>query len=346
MIKAKKILYGLFIFFFFIIVAFIFYIFLYPNTLYSRELEKKIIIPYSCKSDELGKFLYDNQVIKGRSSFELCFKLMQKRRKHIPGLYRFTSKMSNWDILNMITRGLQYPTNVTFDSNIIDKETLASRITANLYMGAEQFLELLNSPEFLKSYGFNTDNILAMFIPNTYEVYWNIKPEMLFKRLYQEYKLFWNNEMLKKASLLKLTPIEVYILASIVKAETNFVKEMPVIAGVYINRLRLGRPLQGDPTIRYANKNFNCKRVLKKDLEIDSPYNTYKRKGLPIGPIGIASVESIEAVLNYQQHSYLYFSVNIDPLFPNTHTFSKTFEEHKLKAILYRKKLNKLSLYR
>lgn len=176
------------------------------------------------------------------------------------------------------------------------------------------------------NYGFNKDNVLAMFIPNTYEVYYDVSPEDLIERMYQEYRRFWNEERMAKANALGLTPIEVSILASIVQAETVKREEAPVIAGLYINRLKKDMLLQADPTLVYAAGDFSLKRVLNEHKEIDSPYNTYKYKGLPPGPINMPEIYFIDAVLNYKPSNYLYMCaredfraiITLPPRSPNT----------------------------
>lgn len=326
-------------------VLFAYFVFFSDNiNLKYSDLNKGIIIHSATENKNLTLLLYSNNVIKHRLTFNLVAKLALLKRNIIPGFYRFKAGMNNLDIIKIITAGLQTPLNVVFDSNVITKEELVQKITNKLSIDDNDLLSLLNDNQFLSEYGFNSSNVMCMFIPNTYEIYWNVNVKTLFKRFYSEYCFFWNNVRLDKAKKLKLTPIQVYILASIVNAETVDIREMQTIAGVYINRLNNGRLLQSCPTVKYANKDFSSRRILIKDLLIDSPYNTYKYKGLPIGPIKVASIASIDAVLNYEKHDYLYFSA-VDDL-SGKHYFSKTFEEHKNKAKLYRSRLNKEAIYR
>lgn len=187
--------------------------------------------------------------------------------------------------------------------------------------------------------GFSQYTWIAIFLPDVYELYWTVSPEKLIQRMWENYQRFWSEERRKKAEALGLTPVEVITLASIVEYETYRSSEKPLIAGVYLNRLRLGMPLQADPTIIYATGQFEATRVTHRMLEVDSPFNTYKRKGLPPGPIGTPSIESIEAVLNYTPSEYLYFCARPDG--SGYHDFSKTYPEHISKARLYHQALNR-----
>ena len=190
--------------------------------------------------------------------------------------------------------------------------------------------------------GFNKATIPSLFIPNTYELYWNIPPEKLIQRLLREHALFWNESRRAKAKALGMTPEEVATLASIVDEETNNNAEKPTVAGLYINRLKRGMPLQADPTVKFALGDFTRKRILNKDLETDSPYNTYKYKGLPPGPIRIPTIQAIESVLNYKKHNYLYMCAKED--FSGTHNFATTLTEHNANAKRYQQALNKLKI--
>jgi UPF0755 protein len=183
-----------------------------------------------------------------------------------------------------------------------------------------------------------------MFIPNTYEIYWNISADQLMDRMFKEYNKFWNEERLQKAKDLKMSPPEVTTLSSIVLAESVKTDESPVIAGVYINRLRKNMPLQADPTLVYAARDFTIKRVLNVHKEIDSPYNTYKYTGLPPGPINLPGITYIDAVLNYKDHNYLYFCAKDD--FSGYHAFATNLSDHMKNARRYQQALNKAKLYK
>ena len=203
----------------------------------------------------------------------------------------------------------------------------------------------MNDSVFLKKHNFDQENRLSLFIPNKYEFYWNTSAESFVKRMAEEYKRFWNDERISKARTLGLSQSEVSILASIVQAEQlSHRSERPKIAGLYLNRLRIGMPLQSDPTIIFALKDFSIKRVLNKDKSINSPYNTYKFKGLPPGPINLPDIFSIDAVLSPEKHNFLYMCAKAD--FSGFHHFSTNLRQHNIYAAEYRKELNKRNVLR
>jgi UPF0755 protein len=203
---------------------------------------------------------------------------------------------------------------------------------------------LLTEKSILQEYNFTKQTLPALFIPNTYQVYWNISAKDFLNRMFKEYKRFWTEERQNKAKAIGLTPIEVSILASIVEEETNNKSEKPMVAGLYINRLKKGMPLQADPTVKFAWQDFTLRRITNKHLTIDSPYNTYKIIGLPPGPIRIPSPEGIDAVLNYSKHNYLYMCAKED--FSGTHNFASTLSEHNRNARKYWDALNKRKIYK
>ena len=190
--------------------------------------------------------------------------------------------------------------------------------------------------------GYNVQTLPALFIPNTYQVYWNISPDKLIERIIKENKKFWNADRLKKAEELKLTPIEVSTLASIVEEETANKLEKPMVAGLYLNRLKRGMLLQADPTVKFGLQDFTLRRILNKHLLVDSPYNTYKYAGLPPGPIRIPSIDGIESVLNYSRHNYLYMCAKED--FSGTHNFAENMAQHQINARKYQQALNKRNI--
>jgi UPF0755 protein len=203
----------------------------------------------------------------------------------------------------------------------------------------EALLEKLNNQGVCKSFGFDNNTIMCMFIPNTYEVYWTISITQFLERMKKEHERFWTSERLNKARELSLSPVEVSILASIVEEETAAYSEYPIVAGLYINRLRKGWLLQADPTVKFAVGDFELRRILNFHLETDSPYNTYKNPGLPPGPIRIPSIAGIDAVLNYTHHNYLFMVAKED--FSGRHNFAVTLSEHNRFAEKYRAALNR-----
>jgi UPF0755 protein len=273
------------------------------------------------------------------------FKILAAYRKYPEnmksGRYAVDPDMNNRLLLNRLRFGQQTPVRITFN-NIRLLDDLASRLTEPLMIGGEQLMSYLNDGKFCESLGFTRATVAAMFIPNTYEVYWNIPADKLLERMKREYTAFWNEERLKKAADLRLSPVEVSILASIVEEETAAPDEYPVVAGLYINRLYKGMMLQADPTVKYAVGDFTLRRILYCHLEVDSPYNTYLHEGLPPGPIRIPSIKAIDAVLHYTKHNYLYMCAKDD--FSGRHNFAVTLSEHNRNAERYRTELNKRNI--
>lgn len=260
-----------------------------------------------------------------------------------PGRYVIDHKMSYIEIINMLRSGNQAPVNVTFN-NIRTLYDLAGKIGGEISADSSQIIEFLMNPANYSKDGFNQENIISVFIPNTYQFFWNTDAEDLYSRMLREYKKFWNDDRMAKAKGLNLDPVEVSTLASIIDFEAAKSDEKPRIAGVYLNRLKRGLPLQADPTIKFAMNDFTISRVLKKHLKTDSPYNTYKYTGLPPGPIGCPTIESIDAVLNAENHDYLYFVAKAD--FSGYHHFSRTLSEHNRYAANYQRELNKRRIFK
>ncbi len=260
------------------------------------------------------------------------------------GRYAIKPGQGAFVVFRHLKNGMQEPVNLTIPS-VRTIERLSAEVCKRLMMDSTQLLKALRDPKVCAHYGYDTATIQCMFIPNTYDVYWNISTEKLLDRMQKESKNFWNVDRSVKANELKLTPIQVITLASIVDEETANNAEKPMVAGMYYNRLMLrsaeypnGMPLQADPTIKYAWKQFGLKRIYNKLLSINSPYNTYRNAGLPPGPIRIPSVEGIEAVLNLKKHDYLYMCAKED--FSGTHNFARTYNEHLANAARYAKALN------
>lgn len=258
------------------------------------------------------------------------------------GKYVITNGMNNNDIVNSL-RSKNIPVKVSFN-NQETVETLAGRIASQLETDSISLVETFNDNNFLDENAFNEDNKLGMYIPNTYEFFWNTNAKEFRKRMKKEYDRFWNASRTAKAKKLGLSPIQIISLAAIVQKETTKIDERPKVAGVYLNRLRKGIPLQADPTVIYAIKketgNYDTiiKRVLYRDLEMDSPYNTYKNGGLPPGPITMPDISSINAVLNSEKHEYLYFVADISNF--GYHMFAKTLVQHNRNKEQYIKWLN------
>lgn len=254
------------------------------------------------------------------------------------GYYELNGATSIYHAARKLMAGSETPIKFTFN-NLRLTTQLIERVDNNFFMCADSLSALLTDPQFCASYGFDTETIKAMFLPDTYEFYWTVSPRRFVKRMHDYYQQFWNAERKAKAQNAGLTPLEVSILASIVEEETAKIDEMPIVAGLYINRLRRNIPLQADPTVKYAVGDFGLRRILNKHLNTPSPYNTYLNIGLPPAPIRIPSKTAIEAVLNYRTHNYLYMCAKED--FSGYHNFARTLSEHNRNAQRYHSALNR-----
>jgi UPF0755 protein len=314
-----------------------------PNIILKEAKTAYINIPTGSTIEDVINILYEKNYIVNRNSFEWLAEKKNYRNNIHPGRYKLTNRMSNHKLIDLLRSGKQEPVRVVFN-NVRTKEQLAGKISKQIEADSISILRLLKNNDFAEKYDLNPATITCLFLPNTYEFWWNTSAEKLIDRMNVEYRKFWNESRLSKAKVLNLTKEDVIIIASIVDEETSKRDEMDEIAGLYINRLRKRMPLQADPTIKFALNDFTIKRVIKKHLEIDSPYNTYKYYGLPPGPISIPSIEAIDAVLNYKEHDYLYMCAKAD--FSGYHVFAKTLEQHNNNARAYQRALNKEKIYR
>lgn len=319
-------------------ITFIFYgyqIFFTPNILVDRDDQLFVVRSGSTFRDvqtDLGK----SGIVNDMVSFSFLARVYGYDKKINPGRFMLRKNMTNRDAIRALSSGRREAVQITFN-NVRLVDELAEKITKNIGVTPEEFDRALE--DFVESNqdGFNRKNVIGMFIPNTYEVYYNVVPDELIERMHNEYNKFWNDQRLAKAKEIGLTPKEVSVLASIVQAESVKRDEAPVIAGLYINRLKKGIPLQADPTLVFAVGDFSLKRVLNEHKEVDSPYNTYKNAGLPPGPINMPEIASIDAVLNYQKHSYIYMCAKED--FSGYHNFATNLNDHNRNARKYQKAL-------
>jgi UPF0755 protein len=307
-----------------------------PNILVEKD-DRLFVIRAGSTYREVLTDLDKQGFVNDMASFAFLARLKNFDRKIQPGRYMLRRDMTNIAAINALKGGRNEAMNVTF-TNVRLLSELEEKVTKNIGVTTEEFDEALDEFIATNQEGFNRENILAMFIPNTYQVYYNIVPEDLVSRLHDEYEKFWNDERRTKAKALGMTPIEVSVLASIVQAETVKEDEAPRVAGLYINRLKRDIPLQADPTLVFASKDFGLKRVLDKHKEIDSPYNTYKYGGLPPGPINMPQISSIDAVLDHEQSDYIYMCARED--FSGYHNFAKTLREHNINAARYQHALS------
>ena len=255
-----------------------------------------------------------------------------------PGYYIFPEKMGDKLFITKLQTGDQTPIQIKWTNMVRTREELAGIVASQLMLDSLDMIERLSSDEYMAEYDLTGESSRCLFIPNTYEVYWTISPDELFQRMNEEYRAFWTEERRQKAEALGLTPAEVAIIASIVECETYLQKDMPTIASLYINRLHKGMPLQACPTVIYAVGDFSIKRVLKSHLKVESPYNTYKNKGLPPGPIRCPLPRTLDYVLNAPKTDYLYMCA--DPSLNGTHIFSSSYGTHTSAARDYRRMMN------
>jgi UPF0755 protein len=308
-----------------------------PNVFTGSSEQVSVFIPKGSDYNDVRNILYSKSLIINRHSFEWV-----AGRKNYPGLvkpghYVIKNSMSNNELINLLRSGAQIPVRVTFN-NIRKKEDLAGKLSGQIDSDSLLFIKCWNDREFLKSLNTTPEKVIMIFIPNTYEFFWTADAYEFTRRMQKEFQKFWDDERRRKAEAIGLTNEEVIILASIIEKETQKNDEKQIIAGVYLNRLRKDWPLQADPTVVYAWGDFAMKRVLKVHTEIDSPYNTYLNRGLPPGPICIPSIASIDAVLNYQKHDYMFFCARSD--MSGYHAFSRTLAEHNRHARAYQNALN------
>lgn len=280
--------------------------------------------------------LYKQEIVNDGVSFAFIARLKGYDKRVHPGQFALKANMTNLEAVQVLMGNDQVPVRITFNNVRLISE-LGPRITKNTAVSPTEFDDAVD--RFVKdnTEGFTHDNVLCMFIPNTYEVYFNITADELVERMHQEWLTFWTEERKQKAQAIGLTPIEVEILASIVRAEASKEEEAPRIAGLYLNRLKKDIALQADPTLVFAVGDFSLKRVLNVHKEVDSPYNTYTHTGLPPGPINMPGIDFIDAVLNAEQHNYIYMCAKED--FSGAHNFARTLAEHNQNAAKYQRAL-------
>ncbi|MFO7978710.1 MAG: endolytic transglycosylase MltG [Bacteroidales bacterium] len=308
-----------------------------PNVDLKGQTDQDIYIPTGSTYEDVRAILHEQDLLLNPETFHRLALRKNYHNRVRPGRYVVHDNMSNNGLINMLRAGNQVPVKVTFN-NIRTSAQLAGMVSRILEVDSLSVINLLKDPAQAKAYGFGPETFPLMFIPNTYEFYWNTSASALFDRMHQEYKRYWNNTRLEKARSVNLTPSQAAILASIIQLETNKKDEMATIAGVYINRLQKNIPLQADPTVVFAVGDLTIKRVLNHHLKIDSPYNTYLNAGLPPGPISLPAPDVVDEVLNYEDHDYIFFCARDD--FSGYHAFAKTYSEHLANARRYQKALN------
>ena len=333
--KIIKIIAAVFIVF----MAIIYIKFFTSNTNFDKK-ELYVEVPTGSTYQDVEKIV--TPLVKNMNNFEFIAKRRSYPENVKAGRFLLKKGMSAFQLVAAMRRNV--PVILAFN-NQERLENLCQRLSTQIEPDKATLLETFYDAEFLKKNGFTKENVFVMFLPNTYEVYWNISAEKFRGRMLDEYNRFWTKERLAKAIILNLKPVEVISVASIVHKESVKKSERPTIAGVYLNRLKQGMPLQADPTVIYSLKlrdnDFDkvIKRVLYNDLFIKSPYNTYQNVGLPPGPIAMPDVDAIDAVLNAEKHTYIYFCASVEKF--GYHVFASTYEQHQVNAKKYATWLNK-----
>jgi UPF0755 protein len=305
--------------------------------------ERILLIPTGAKFDQV----VDSLRSAGMVTDEQTFRWLAGRKHYVskvrPGRYRIASGTSLNTLLNRLRSGEQDPLRVTF-TNIHTLPQLAGHIARNLEVDSLRMLRALMDPEGMKRYGLGPETMISLFLPNTYELWWTESPDAFIARMARAHDSFWTDDRKAKTRKLGLSPVEVTTLASIVQAETAQRDEGPMIAGVYLNRLRIGMPLQADPTLKFALGIDSVTRVLEVDKRVDSPYNTYSHAGLPPGPIGMTEAGFIDAVLDARSHDYLYFCAR--ETLDGYSNFARTYAEHRVNARRYQQALDARGIHR
>ncbi|MES2812099.1 MAG: endolytic transglycosylase MltG [Bacteroidota bacterium] len=300
-----------------------------------EENEKYVFIPTGSTYDDVLKII--SPEVKNIDNFKFIAEKRSYNENVFPGRFLFKKGMGSLSLVSALRHNL--PLNLSFN-NQETIEKLVSRVSSQMEVDSLTLMKSLKDPVFMQKNGFNEETILAMFIPNTYQMKWNTSAEDFRNKMAEEFKNFWNTERLTKAKALNMTPVQVMTLAAIVHKETVKQDERPRVAGVYLNRLNTDMPLQADPTIIFAlrkranNQDLVIKRVFEGDLRINSPYNTYVHTGLPPGPVAMPDISAIDAVLNAEKHNYIYFCASVERF--GYHEFAETFAEHGVWAKKYR----------
>ena len=317
-------------------------IFKTPNFRVEDNKPFELFIPAHATYESVLDTLKKHDLVRDQLSFRFLAKVLNYPEKVRPGRYIIHSEMGNWELLRKLRNGRQDAYKIVIN-NFRLKEDIAGRIAHQTGYDSTAIYATLDSTELMQQWGFTAETSPAIFIPNTYEVNWTTSfPEFLAK-MNKAYVKFWTSKRKEEAQKLGLTPVQVSILASIVYGESKNSQEQSRVAGVYWNRLQADMPLQADPTVVFAWKDFTIKRVTSKYTALNSPYNTYRNKGLPPGPISIVSGEVIDRVLNLEHHDYLYFCAQAD--FSENHAFAVTYEEHMQNAANYQHALDQRQIH-
>ncbi|MEN9960394.1 MAG: hypothetical protein RL045_645 [Bacteroidota bacterium] len=313
-----------------------------PNFNVEANKPFELFIPQKATYESVLDTLKKHDIVRDQLSFRFLAKVLKYPGKVRAGRYIIHSEMGNWELLRKLRNGRQDAYKVVIN-NFRLKEDMAGRIAHQTAYDSAAIYAVLDSTELMQQWGFDSETSPAIFVPNTYEVNWTTTFPEFLEKMKKAYVKFWTTKRKEEAQKLGLTPVQVSILASIVYGESKNSKEQARVAGVYWNRLQANMPLQADPTVVFAWKDFTIKRVTSKYTALNSPYNTYKNTGLPPGPISIVSGDVIDRVLNLEHHDYLYFCAKAD--FSENHAFAVTYEEHRKNAADYQKALDKNKIH-
>lgn len=309
----------------------------YVDNKKSNFTEDYVLYVYGNTTDvQVMDSLKANAGVVRPGSLKRCFDKMDVAGNIKPGRYVISTESPSIYVARMLVFGWQTPQKLTLSGTMRSKGSIAKKISSQMMVDSVSVATALNDPVFLAGYGFTPENVFALFLPDTYEMFWTASVTEIFSRMKKEYDAFWNSDRLAKARAQRLTPMQVSVLASIVSGETLKQFEYPVIAGVYLNRYRKGMKLQADPTVAFCY-DYKLDRILKKHLTVDSPYNTYKYAGLPPAPINVPPKACLDAVLEPQNHNYIYFCAS--PAFDGTHRFAVSYADHLKNARAFQREL-------
>jgi UPF0755 protein len=323
------------------IIGWNFYQKIFAPNVFDNKKDQIIFIPTGSTIDDVVQYLKEEGLVNDTEAFTWVAQKMNYSNNVKPGKYQLKNKMSNKEIVSLLRSGKQIPIKLTF-SNLRTSYDLAGAVGGKIEADSASIAYLFKDKSYLEKYGLNEDNSLCLMIPNTYEFKWNTSAEEFFERMSKEYKKFWTEPRKAKARSIGLTQTQVCVLASIVDKETRKNDEKPIIAGVYMNRYLKGWKLEADPTLVFAANDFTIRRVLNEHKDIDSPYNTYLYTGLPPGPICMPAISSVDAVLNYTKHEYMFFCAKED--FSGYHSFAKNYIQHLINARRFQKELDRRNI--
>lgn len=314
------------------------YYFIFSGNVSIPAQEKEFLyIPTGASFEDVLKILNDKKLLRDEQGFVILSKSAGYTAKVLPGKYRLKNRMTNFELVRLLKSGKQEPVKLVIRGSQ-SMDNFLEYVSANLEISYEELNQKFNDNDYLKQYNLKKETAPCLILPNTYEMYWNVSLPKFMEKMSAAYQKYWTEAKELQCKEAGLTKTEAVTLASIVEFETDKENDMPIIAGVYLNRLSKGMRLQADPTVKFAMNDITSKRVYKKMLDFDSPYNTYKNKGLPPGPICIPSLQALNAVLNYQKHNFIYFCARADG--SGYSEFAENYNDHRVNAKKYQRYLD------